>query len=138
MCIRDRLWTDYGFSPDGTNLYDLQNRKNAAHGIQTQSQRAVAELIRRVYKTTENKNIVLTGGYGLNCVANYHYRDVLQDLFAEGVNLYVEPISSDGGTAIGAALLWWYHKTQSEKIYGEQSLYLGIAVSYTHLRAHET
>lgn len=131
------LWTDYGFSPPGTNLYDLQNRKNAAHGIQTQSQRAVAELIRRVYKTTENKNIVLSGGYGLNCVANYHYRDVLQDLFAEGVNLYVEPISSDGGTAIGAALLWWYHKTQSEKIYGEQSLYLGIDYKITNQEVYD-
>lgn len=117
------LYSDYGFTAHGTQEYDLQNRKNAAYAVQTQSQKQVANLIRKAYDMTGNKNIVLSGGYGLNCVANYYYLEELKDL---DINLYVEPISSDAGTAIGAALLWWYHKSKSEEIYGEQSLYLGV------------
>jgi carbamoyltransferase len=120
------LYSDYSFAAYGEKEYNLQNRKNAAYAVQIQSQKQVANLIRKAYDMTGNKNIVISGGYGLNCVANYYYREELKDLIEEGVNIYVEPISSDAGTAIGAALLWWYHKTESTEVYGNQSLYLGI------------
>ena len=54
---------------------------------------------------TGQKNVVLSGGYGLNCVANYWY---LESLRKDGINLFVEPVSNDAGTAIGAALLFYY------------------------------
>ena len=54
----------------------------------------------------ESKNIVLTGGCALNCVANYEYLKHLP----KDVNLYVEPISSDAGTSIGLAKLLYYSK----------------------------
>ena len=40
---------------------------------------------------SKRKNIILTGGCALNCVANYWYLDKLP----KGVKLYVEPISND-------------------------------------------
>ena len=49
-----------------------------------------------------NKNVVLSGGYALNCVANYWYLDKLNK---ENIKLYVEPVSNDAGTAMGAAML---------------------------------
>ena len=47
------------------------------------------------------------------------------------INLYVEPISSDAGTAIGAALIAYHQTTQSKKVmpFGE-SLYLGLSYYY--------
>ena len=76
-----------------------------AYAVQTESQQAVADLIRHAVEISGNKNVVISGGYGLNCVANYYYLKELED---EGINIYVEPISNDAGTAMGAALIWHY------------------------------
>jgi carbamoyltransferase len=107
----------------------LQNRRDLAYAVQTQSQAEVLNLIRKAVDKTGNKNVVLSGGYGLNCVANYFYLDQLKD---EGINLYVEPISNDAGTCIGAALLMHYTITKDKNIkpYAE-SLYLGPEYTYT-------
>ena len=80
---------------------------------------------------TGKKNIVLSGGYGLNCVSNYGY---LEELNKHGINLYVEPISSDAGTAIGAAMIAWQQSSRDSKTkpFGE-SLYLGPPKEYAYL-----
>jgi carbamoyltransferase len=80
--------------------------------------------------TGKNK-VVLSGGYGLNCVANYAYLDALNEM---GIDLYVEPMSNDGGTAIGAALLFYYENVATEKPVRERlsSLYLGPDYAYTN------
>ncbi len=48
------------------------------------------------------KNVVVSGGFFLNCSAN---QSIIKEL---DVNLYVDPISYDGGIAIGSALLLHY------------------------------
>lgn len=107
----------------------LQNRRDMAYAVQTQSQAEVLRLIRKAVEDTGIKNIVLSGGYGLNCVANYWY---LKELENDGVNFYVEPISNDAGTAIGAALLG-YHMLSNSDLQREyaDSLYLGPKYEYT-------
>ena len=64
----------------------------------------------------------------MNCVANYWYLDQMKD---EGINVYVEPISNDAGTAIGAALLHYHRVTGDSKVrpYAD-SLYLGQQYHY--------
>ena len=52
-------------------------------------------------------NIILTGGCFQNCVVNYK----LFKEKGEHINMYVDPIAHDGGTAIGAAYLA-YDETQ--------------------------
>ena len=107
----------------------LQNRRDLAYAVQTQSQAEVLNLIRQAVKKTRNNNVVLSGGYGLNCVANYFYLDQLKD---QGINLYVEPISNDAGTCIGAALLMYHTITKDKNIKPyAQSLYLGPEYKYT-------
>jgi carbamoyltransferase len=69
---------------------------------------------------------VLSGGYGLNCVANYWYLNKLNE---EGIELFVEPISNDGGTAIGSALLYYYATSQSTEPLSRE-IYLGPQYSY--------
>jgi carbamoyltransferase len=111
------------------DLTYLQNRRDMAYAVQTQSQQEVLNLIRKAVATTGRKNVVISGGYGLNCVANYWYLGQLKD---EGINIYVEPVSSDAGTAIGAAFLGYYNITGDarQREFGE-SLYLGLKRSYT-------
>ena len=107
----------------------LQNRRDMAYAIQTESQSMVLTLIRKAVAMSGNKNVVISGGYGLNCVANYWY---LEQLKEEGINLYVEPISNDAGTAMGAALLIHYNVTKDKTVrpFGE-SLFLGPEVKST-------
>lgn len=62
------------------------------------------ELVEIALKKTKCKNIVLTGGCFLNCVVNYKLTKAYPD-----VTFYAEPVSHDGGTAIGAAYLVHYN-----------------------------
>ena len=84
------------------DLTQLQSRRDMAYAIQTQSQQMVLDLILKAVEMSGERNVVLSGGYGLNCVANYWF---LQELEHEDINLYAEPVSNDAGTAIGAAYL---------------------------------
>tara|TARA_Y100000004_G_scaffold174541_1_gene213349 strand:- start:205 stop:1938 length:1734 start_codon:yes stop_codon:yes gene_type:complete len=109
----------------GEDLTQYQSRRDLAYKLQIQSQDACLELIEKGIEKTGIKNVVFSGGYGLNCVANYHYLKHLKD-----VNYYVEPVSSDAGTAIGAAKYAYYQETQSKKISPLKSLYHGIDYQY--------
>jgi carbamoyltransferase len=111
------------------DLPRLQNRKDLAYKVQKQTQQEVLNLIRTAVDLSGHNNVVISGGYGLNCVANYWYLDQLKD---EGINLYVEPVSNDAGTAIGAALLAYHTITADETVrpYAE-SLYLGPKYEHT-------
>ena len=99
--------------------------KNLAWQIQEDTQKQVGDLIEKAIELTGENNIVIAGGYGLNCVANYYYLNRFP-----GVNIYVDPVSHDGGTSIGLAKLAWYtHCQEAEQPYGEsplKTLYLGI------------
>ena len=109
------------------DLTKLQSRRDLAYALQTQTQEQALKLIVRASELSGKKNVVLSGGYGLNCVANYFYLEKLNEL---GIKLYVEPISNDGGTAIGAAL-WFYHNATGSKDKSPSDIYLGPKYEYT-------
>jgi len=64
------------------------------------------KLIRKAISYTDCKNIVLSGGYALNCVNNYEYVKHFPDY-----NFFVDPVAHDGGTSVGAAM-WLYKNEQ--------------------------
>ena len=112
-----------------SDVTKLQNRRDLAYACQTETQQQVLDLILEAAKITGNKNIVLSGGYGLNCVANYFY---LTELNKHGINLYVEPISNDAGTAMGAALMFYKQEYSNSDNYGRSdTLYLGPKYDYS-------
>lgn len=134
-------YIDYGINEflsdrDTDDLTKLQNRRDVAYAVQKATQQEALNLILKAVEKTGNKNVVLSGGYVLNCVANYFYLD---ELNKHGINLYVEPVSSDAGTAIGAALLVWHdllsnieHDFQPVD-YSKDKIYLGLPQSYDKL-----
>jgi carbamoyltransferase len=120
------LQTLEGYDGD---LTTLENRRDMAYAIQTESQQMVLDLIRKAVEMSGQKNVVLSGGYALNCVANYWYLEQLKD---EGINLFVEPVSNDAGTAIGAALLQYHRVTEDTKVKPAlENLYTGPTHMYT-------
>jgi len=94
--------------------------KNLAWSVQDETQRLVGDLIEKAVDMTGKKNIVIAGGYGLNCVANYYYKKRFPDL-----NIYIDPISHDGGTAIGLAKLIYYSNSEDKTPTPLKTLYLG-------------
>jgi carbamoyltransferase len=100
----------------------IQNLYNLAYRMQKDFEYYMINLILYTLDITKSKNLVLTGGCALNCVANYKYLDILPN----DVKLYVEPISTDAGTSIGLSKLLYHQKTQSTHPKPLKTLYLGL------------
>lgn len=106
---------------------DFQTRANFAYKLQQETQQEVKKYILKIVEKTKCKNVVLSGGYFLNCVANY---EILRDLPAD-IKIYVEPISSDAGTSIGAAKYIWHSITRDRTVRPQRSIYYGLEHNYT-------
>lgn len=107
----------------------LQNRRDLSYAVQKETQEASAQLIQHAVDLTGIKNVVVSGGYGLNCVANYFYLDYFKN---SDINLYIEPVSNDAGTAIGAALHHYYKITGDTEVRKDaETIYLGPRYNIT-------
>ena len=111
------------------DITEYPNRRDMAYAIQTQSQDEVVKLIKKSVELTGHNKVVISGGYGLNCVANYHYLGALKD---DDIEIYVEPVSNDAGTAMGAALLWHRRLTKDTTIHPQvDTLFEGPTYNYS-------
>jgi len=99
--------------------------KNLAWRVQQETQKMVGDLIELAVAKTGQTNVVIAGGYGLNCVANYYYLERFPEL-----NIFIDPISHDGGTAIGLALLAWHAHSNNLKPNKLKHIYLGAEPNY--------
>ena len=88
--------------------------------IQNDTQEEVAKLIEKSVELTGNKQICISGGYGLNCVTNYWLKKRFPNL-----EIYHDPTSHDGGTSIGAAYLGWLEYSKEHKFEKQTSIYYG-------------
>jgi len=95
------------------------------YAVQKGTEEYVLNLILNAIKRTGSKNVVLAGGYMLNCVANYEYLNHLP----KGTNLYIDPPSSDAGLAIGLAK-YIYNKKFPSTTKKQETFYLGPEPDY--------
>ena len=116
----DILKNDKRNQTQGKIIEHTEVQKDMAYKIQEQTSERMCQLIEKAVELTGENNIVVCGGYGLNCVANYKYWERFPEL-----NLYCEPISHDGGTSIGGALWKWHQLTDSEEPRKQASVYYG-------------
>lgn len=112
-------------NPESTNWHRdpskvTQVAKDLAWQVQNETQRLVGDLIERMVNATGLTNVCISGGYGLNCVANYYYKKRFPDL-----NIFQDPIAHDGGTVLGLAKLVWYKESNSTEKYPLETLFLG-------------
>ena len=103
-------------------LDTFDDKLNFAADLQEQIEnKVIKDILDKIEKTGET-NICLSGGFFLNCVANYKIRQAMPD----HVNMYVEPVSSDAGTAIGGVFCV---EPQTRKPL--TSIYNGLKHNYT-------
>jgi carbamoyltransferase len=102
--------------------------KNLAYKIQRQTEEQMIALIEKAIDITGERNIIISGGFGLNCVANYKYVKHFPD-----INFYIDPIAHDGGTAIGLAKYAWHNHSNEVQLRELTSVYLGVHPNYDQL-----
>ena len=86
--------------------WDDTSHQGVAAKLQRETVDHTVNLIQRAldYKP-ECKNIILSGGYALNCVANYLYLSRFPK-----INFFIDPCAHDGGTAIGSCVKNTFYK----------------------------
>lgn len=91
------------------NLFHMTTRKendeitqthcNLALAIQNVTEEIIIKMVIETKKITSSKNLCLSGGVALNCVANGKIDEL--NLFE---NIYIQPASGDAGGSLGSAL----------------------------------
>jgi carbamoyltransferase len=112
------------------NSKQWKERVDKAYDLQQETQNYVLSLVQKYTEETGVKNVVISGGYGLNCVANYYYLKNLKN-----INLYIDPICFDAGISIGAA---YYHSSDKSKIKPLSNVYIGHQQENYDLSKFET
>jgi carbamoyltransferase len=103
--------------------FDFYICASLAHKLQVETFKQTCRLIQKTIDLTGKKQIVLSGGYFMNCVNNYKYTKEFPE-----VEFFVDPMPHDAGTAIGAAKYLWYGLTKSKEKYPFKDVYFGPSV----------
>ena len=101
------------------NYNDFLIRCDIANKMQEETLNHTKRLIIKAVELSNCKNVVISGGYALNCLNNYQYLDIDRE-----INLYVDPVCYDAGTSLGAAKWLYYKLTKSMEKNPLTSLYL--------------
>lgn len=83
--------------------------RDIAYGLQHAVEDAIIHMARQLARTQRSRNLVISGGVGLNCVAN---GKILAETDFETV--WVPPVASDSGGPLGSAL-YHHHQTLGAK-----------------------
>ena len=87
-----------------------QFHMDVASSIQSVTEEIVLRLTRSIAKDHDSKNLCMSGGVALNCVAN---GKILKEKIFE--NIWIQPAAGDAGGALGAALALWHKELKKER-----------------------
>jgi len=96
--------TLFGSKPRKRESKLTQFHMDLAASIQKVTEDIIMRIVQSLSKETGIKNICLSGGVALNCVANGKL--VEEKVFD---NVWIQPASGDSGSALGAALYCWHN-----------------------------
>ncbi|MFN8254335.1 MAG: carbamoyltransferase [Bacteroidales bacterium] len=121
----NRKWEAlFGIPPRKPESGLTQDYMNLALAIQLVTEEIILKIASHAKEITGLKNLVMSGGVALNCVANGKL--LKADLFD---NIWIQPAAGDAGGAAGAAFAGWYlgfeNKRTPESPDGMSGAYLG-------------
>jgi len=128
--IKDKMWEELFGIKKRNEEDDLSNEHVA---LATALQLITEEIFIRICEDAKNlsgsKNICLSGGVALNCVANSKLME--SNLFE---NIYIQPAAGDAGAALGAALATYYiYFNKQRKDWSAFNPYLGYSIEEEEL-----
>lgn len=125
----------FGATPRKPEAELMQFHMDLAASIQKVTEEIVIKIARSLKKETGIKNLCLSGGVSLNCVAN---GKLLKEKIFE--NIWIQPASGDAGSSLGAALVAWHeYFGQKRKINPDDSMkgtFLGCEFSNKEIKSY--
>lgn len=119
----DSLIKYLGKTPRAKNVEIAQWHMNLAYEVQDRLESIVKEMTSYWVKKTNIKNLVISGGVGLNVKMN-------GSLFLSGIinDIFIHPLCADTGTSIGGPMAYLYEKEKLPKS-PLKEIYYGISFS---------
>ena len=117
----------FGREPRAPETDISQFEMDIAASIQKVTEEIVIKLAKTAKKITKSKNLCLSGGVALNCVAN---GKILKEKIFD--NIFIQPASGDAGGALGVAFSIYYQHLKNKRTTFKngkdnmQGSYLGI------------
>ena len=103
--------------------------RDLARALQMVAEEVVIHVARGLAKASLSRNLVMTGGVALNCVANAR---ILRDTDFERV--WVPPCASDTGAPLGSALYHWHHELGNARAFEMTHAFYGPEYSDAQIR----
>ena len=115
----------FGKNPRNPKIENItQFHMDIAASIQLVTENIMLKLARSLRNEYQIKNLCLSVGVALNCVAN---GKILKENIFE--NIWIQPASGDAGGSLGAALAYWHLEEKKERVINPeddmQGSYLG-------------
>ena len=103
----------FGAPPRSPESLLTQREMDLACSLQVVTEEIMLRMVHHLHRQTGEKNLCLSGGVALNCVANGR-------ILREGPfeHLWVQPAAGDAGAALGAAFFAWHHYFGQERTAG--------------------
>ncbi len=101
----------FGEEPRKRESELTQFHMDIAASIQEVTEEIILKIAKTIRKETGQRNLCLSGGVALNCVANGKL--LKEKIFDE---IWIQPASGDAGSSIGGALLAWYQFLDNPRI----------------------
>ena len=100
----------FGAPPRKPESKVTQREMDLARSVQEVTEELMLKIARHVQEQTGKKNLCLSGGVALNCVANGR-------ILREGPfeKIWIQPAAGDAGSALGAALFTWYRYLDNKR-----------------------
>ncbi len=117
---------DVKYLNQGTDITETI-KANVAYRVQRDFEKYLIHTCNKALGMSKTKNLVLTGGCALNCVANYKLLKALPD----DINLYVDPTCDDSSVSIGGAY-HTYHQKYPTTSFKLENLYKGRLLEYEY------
>ena len=117
---------DVKYLNQGENITE-SIKSNVAYRVQKDFEKYLIHTCKKALSMSKSKNLILTGGCALNCVANYKLLKELPD----DINLFVDPTCDDSSVSIGGAY-HTYHQEFPNVEFKLKNLYKGRPLEYEY------
>ena len=130
--VRPFKWKFYEtFGPPRSRTDPLtDHHRDIARALQAVIEETILHIVRDMEKRQSSRNLVISGGVGLNCVANAR---ILRDTKFERV--WVPPCASDTGAPLGSALWHWHQTLGNPRTFEMTHAFYGKGFTDAEIRA---
>lgn len=126
----EKIFNNRRRAPETESLSEFH--MDVAASVQAVTELIVLKICRYLQKKFQIKNLCMSGGVALNCVANG--KIINEKIFD---NIWIQPASGDAGGSLGAALAFWHNvlgnKRNIEKQDAMKGSYLGPSYSINEI-----